>query len=216
MAGAVWTEWPGGDSLLLIFFLQVPLTCFHLMGRFSSCSFLSSCLGVCDLGGLLTHPCLWDIVWPVLTCERQCSLTKVSDFSFEVSSLVSGGACGGGQGVWSLGVGQACPFLSADLSDRSDVHPTPSTSVECIPPSTPSHQGTRIWFPHSSSAQDNRNATPSPLRMWPIGRVTRKGVVLAAGAGRGWLAFLLPAPRLLLQPALWAGGACRAAGQWAS
>lgn len=106
------------------------------------------------------------------------------------------------------------PLLTADLPHRSvSLQPLPFCGMSTPP--TPPRQGTGIWFPHSSPAQNNRDATPSPLR--GCGRLEgppRREWCSRPLPPRGPSGSLPPLPPELLL--LGASGACQAAERWAS
>lgn len=96
---------------------------------------------------------LMDVVGPVLACESQCSLTKVSG---GLSSFRQQGRGGGRRGL-GPGGGVGRPLLPTDLPDRSGVTPTP--------PATPKGPGSVFHIPalpgrmgcHSQPTQDVAN-----------------------------------------------------------
>lgn len=114
---------------------------------------------------------------------------------------------------------QAGPPRLCRPASQVHVSPAPSLLWNVHPPPAPPHQGTGIWFPHSSPAQNNRDATPSPRRgcgqlegpprrEWCCGPLSPRGLPLSLPP--------LPPPLLLLLLLLWARGTCRAAEQGAS
>lgn len=84
--------------------------------------------------------------------------------------------------------GRPPPHSAGQTCQTGLVSTPPPPFWGVCPPPPAATAGGRIWFPHSNPpAQNNRDATPSPLRSWPVERATRKVSLHLAGGLSGSL-----------------------------
>ena len=83
--------------------------------------------------------------------------------------------------------GRPPPHSAGQTCQTGLVSTPPPPFWGVCPPPPAATAGGRIWFPHSNPRQNNRDATPSPLRSWPVERATRKVSLCLTGGLSGSL-----------------------------